>query len=198
MIPCIKRGVKHTYIKKRQNSAAIQFVTKGASVGACRCDACGAVLIADPARKACPSCSAVPFVARPIDRLAGASDVGALGRKSAVRYFAMRIVPLVLLVTGIVWGLERYVPRSSDPRKTDAVTACQVALRGVATNPSKANIPYREPQGTGGDFLVSWPIGAGLQLQNGFGALVDASASCIYSVPKGRVTALSVNGKSVL
>ncbi|WP_180188109.1 hypothetical protein [Achromobacter insuavis] len=112
-------------------------------------------------------------------------------------YFAIRIVPLILLIGGVIWSLERYAPRGGDSRETDAITACQLALRGAAMNPSQAKIPYRKPTESGGSYLVSWPLGAGLQLQNGFGALIDASAACDYSVSLGRVTALTVNGKSV-
>lgn len=133
-----------------------------------------------------------------MERVGTASAAPTSGQTKNLPYFTIRIVPLVLLVGAIVWGAERFIPRTGNSGDADAITACQLAVRGVATNPSSANIPYRKPLESGGAYLVSWPVGAGLQLQNSLGALIDASASCIYNVSVGRVTALSVNGKSVL
>lgn len=76
--------------------------------------------------------------------------------------------------------------------------ACQKAIKRASLNASKAVVPYRPAARSGADYLVSWSGGSGLQLMNGFGAMLDASASCIYNASSRNVTALSINGKSLI
>lgn len=166
-------------------------------MGACRCDACGAILAVEPARKACPSCMAEPFTGRLIETAEPATGLRKPTGAGRAGYLAARITAVVLLAVGTVFVLERFMPSSTDANSVLAVTACQDALRGAAINPSRAIIPYRGPVKSDGVYLVSWPSGTGLQLQNGGGTLVDASASCDYSASHGKVTTLTVNGKVV-
>lgn len=79
--------------------------------------------------------------------------------------------------------------------------ACQEAITMAAKNPSSAEVPYAKVkliagEGVKGDYVVNWRHGDGLRLQNGFGAMIDATAQCFTS--DGRITDLSINGETVL
>ena len=76
---------------------------------------------------------------------------------------------------------------------------CADAIRLSAKNPSSAKIPHPQQRGRNADgpgFVINWPHGNGLRLQNGFGAMVDTTASC--TVTDGRVTRLLLDGNEML
>lgn len=71
----------------------------------------------------------------------------------------------------------------------------------AAKNPSSAEVPYAKVrlirgEGVKGEYVVNWRHGDGLRLQNGFGAMIDATAQCVTA--DGRITSLFINGESVL
>ena len=81
----------------------------------------------------------------------------------------------------------------------DAEVLCQEAIRRAAKNPSGAKIPPGSSRGVNADgpgYVVNWSHGAGLRLQNGFGALIDTTASCV--AVNNRVISLVLDGEKVL
>ena len=82
-----------------------------------------------------------------------------------------------------------------------AEALCSEALKKAAKNPSSVEIPSVKAKAWGGfkpngQYLVRWEHGDGLRLQNGFGAMMDATAIC-WVDPDG-VFSLSINDKKVL
>lgn len=81
--------------------------------------------------------------------------------------------------------------------EADALVDCQMAIKAASRDRSKVSAPFRASSGTGaGDYYFAWPAGAGLQMPNGVGVVVDASASCYHNGKQ--ITGLTINGEKVL
>jgi hypothetical protein len=59
---------------------------------------------------------------------------------------------------------------------------CAAVLKALAKNPSSARIPRARAIDIGdGHVQYDWRHGDGLALQNGFGAMIDTTASCVLN-----------------
>lgn len=113
---------------------------------------------------------------------------------------AVIILPVVLVVKVMSWWSSEPEPK---PRTTQtrplsqsmALLHCQRAIKSVATNPSAARIPAVGVDESGAQFRYVWRHGGGLRLQNGFGALMDASATCVISKSTRKITELTIDGR---
>lgn len=73
---------------------------------------------------------------------------------------------------------------------------CQHAIKQAAKNPSSADVPYTRGTAIPGGFRYHWARGDGLRLQNGFGAMMDATATC--EVDSTQITSLTINGNKII
>lgn len=81
----------------------------------------------------------------------------------------------------------------------DALLFCQNALKRVARDPEKASIPYVEDLGSGMESYFAWGAQTKMaRMRNGLGLEVATSASCVVDRASKRITALTVDGKSIL
>lgn len=80
----------------------------------------------------------------------------------------------------------------------DALTECQLAIKKASLNSEAARVPYRDVRTTDPEFVISWPRGSGLLLQNEFGTMIESSASCAFDRRLQRITVLTINGKDVI
>lgn len=104
----------------------------------------------------------------------------------------------VVLLLG--YGCSRVIGPAKDRDDTllTAFQSCDRAIRLAAKNPSAAEVPFppqrkRGPEG----WNFYWLHGDGLQLQNGFGAHVEATAICSTDPTGSRVTGLLLDGRHV-
>jgi|SRR5690606_9512414 len=87
----------------------------------------------------------------------------------------------------------------SGPYAADALSMCRQAIKAASANPSAAKIPSANNIGPeGGEFRFSWPHGSGLQLQNGYGAMIDTGATCSVSADGKRITFLFLNDEVLI
>ncbi len=108
----------------------------------------------------------------------------------------MKIVAIAVL--GLAVAMLAGCKQSPEQR---AEALCYEALKRAAKNPTSAEIPRPkvkpwDPAKSEGHYLVRWDHGDGLRLQNGFGAMLDATAVCW--VDEGGVFGLSINDVQVL
>lgn len=81
----------------------------------------------------------------------------------------------------------------------DALTMCQSAIRRVARDPDKAEIPYVENFGTGNEYYFAWGGSTkAIRMRNGLGLDVATSAACIVSKTSRQITLLTLDGSSIL
>lgn len=113
------------------------------------------------------------------------------------QHFIGALVILLLVAFGVHWcansGGNRSGPDSL--RSSRALLHCQKAIKAVAANPSAAKIPGVSVDESALEFRYVWRHGGGLRLQNGFGALMDASATCVISKSTRKITELTIDGR---
>lgn len=79
-----------------------------------------------------------------------------------------------------------------------AFSSCAAKLKDVAKNPSSARIPAASSLSVQDRGLrLEWNHGSGLAFTNGFGALLDTTATCSTSSDGVRVRELIVDGGTV-
>lgn len=103
-----------------------------------------------------------------------------------------------LVVVGLSVALLVGCKQSPEQR---AEALCFEALKRAVKNPTSAEIPTPKVSewksgGSYPHYLVRWDHGAGLRLQNGFGAMLDATAICW--VDERGVFGLSINDVQML
>lgn len=108
------------------------------------------------------------------------------------------IVGLLVFFLAVIFALSAS-EQSKHPGMTEAYDRCEQAVRLTAKNPTTAKIPNVRIDGRyrsyGYDF--EWPIGTGLQMQNGFGAMIDTQATCGYNTATKSVVYLVIDDKTV-
>lgn len=77
---------------------------------------------------------------------------------------------------------------------SDALELCRQAIRNASINPNTAVVPWRDGLADQRGWTYSWPHNSGLQLQNGFGAMVAGVATCKVSATSHAITTLTING----
>ncbi|MCS4508912.1 hypothetical protein [Xylophilus ampelinus] len=81
----------------------------------------------------------------------------------------------------------------------DALLLCQEAIKRASRDPDRADVPYVANHGRGDEYFFAWGRETKFaRLRNGLGIEVPASASCIVSGARRRVTQLTLDGKSIL
>ena len=87
--------------------------------------------------------------------------------------------------------------REPDPERV-ALETCVQAIKLSSRNSETARVPAEvNVSETPDEFAFAWPRGQGLQLQNGFGAMLDAQATCLTD-STGKILSLTIDGKPII
>lgn len=119
----------------------------------------------------------------------------------------MRWIGILAVVLMLAWCMSLGISDPPTPAERaatqqrsaemDALVDCQFAIKAASLNSDAADVPPVKNWGKPGDYYFAWPRGSsGLRLQNGFGAMLDASAACFHDGTK--ITGLTINGKDVI
>lgn len=107
-----------------------------------------------------------------------------------------------VIVFGIIGSCAALMSKPDGERgfgSSEALGMCQAALKSVARDPDKADIPYVENMGRGSEYYFAWGAQTKMaRMRNGLGLDVAVSASCIVNGVTRRITSLSLNGRSIL
>lgn len=110
-----------------------------------------------------------------------------------------KVLAAVIIVGGLLTFCTGKVDTSKGMRESDALWLCQKALKTISRDPENADIPYVSDQGQGSEFYYAWGTNTKVvRMRNGLGLDVATSASCIVDGKNQRITALTLDGKSVL
>lgn len=124
-------------------------------------------------------------------------------RLKVKQYGCLPVLALLILVGVIYMGISgqhgdgRSPSASTDDHHLDALYLCQQAIKGIARNPSSAEVPFAHDKGDGAQHIFVWKMGDGLRLMNDFGAKLDAAAVCRTDADGRVLTQLTVNGKDI-
>lgn len=89
-------------------------------------------------------------------------------------------------------------PSSTKVSQSVALTSCQFALKAMSKDPETAEIPYVENFGSGNEFYFAWGASTKpVRMKNGFGAILSYGASCIVDGTTGKITSISLDGKTM-
>ena len=89
--------------------------------------------------------------------------------------------------------------REEEKRRSDALYACQLAMKGLARDPEKADIPYVDVFDGKDVYMVAWGASTRMmRMKNGLGLEVAATGSCDVDKSTGQIISLTFNGKQVL
>jgi hypothetical protein len=107
------------------------------------------------------------------------------------------------VVLGLVINFAAQVASPTSDTKTfewnDALTMCQLTIKGLARDPETADVPYVSNLGKGNEFYFSWGHSTKFaRMKNGLGLDVPVSASCIVDRERQKITSLTVDGKTII
>lgn len=150
---------------------------------------------------ACPNCGA-PVVA-PVELVAEAEEGS--GRLKIIGIVTAVIIAGLLYQSATREDRLRANARDAAAQAAaplsslDALLLCQNALKRVSRDPEKATIPYVEDSGRGTESYFAWgPSTKMARMRNGLGLEVAASASCIVDRANKKITALTLDGKTII
>ncbi|WP_409266854.1 hypothetical protein [Massilia sp. BHUDP2] len=127
------------------------------------------------------------------------APVASTGQMSPARLWFSYTILVVIAVLVILIGYRVVVP-SEEKKHAQKVSAallnCQQRIAGLAEYGGAEAPPYTKNYGKGDEFYFAWGRGS-FHFQNGFGAKVPMSASCIGSVSTGQIEQLTLNGKTI-
>lgn len=138
---------------------------------------------------ACPKC--------------GAPVVAEAPKASPVSVVPMwqKVVASALLV-GFLYSCIDRASKPTPPKAfgaAEALTLCQNAFRAVVLDPDRAEFPYVPSSVSGDEIMFSWGAGTRMmRMRNGLGLDVPASGYCAVSKTTKRVTALTLNAKTLI
>lgn len=100
----------------------------------------------------------------------------------------------------IVIAANQQPAQSSDGQEAGALLHCQIAIRRASLNGARADVPTVRNvyPATEGQYAFDWKGGSGLQLQNGFGAMVDTYATCLVSKKDLEIDRLLIGSDTVI
>lgn len=82
---------------------------------------------------------------------------------------------------------------------SEALQACQKALRSAARDPEKAEVPDVGAMHGGADWRFLWNANSRVvRMQNGLGAQVAVTALCVVDEDNGRIKLLTLDGKQLV
>lgn len=147
-----------------------------------KCAECGAD-ISDTA-KACPHC-------------------GAPAKKAIKK--SQRLAKIIVLTLGAVWIYSIFSGSSSSDNahtfgESEALVICQQAIRSVAKDPEKADIPaIKGGLADDGTYVFHWGGSTRMaRMRNGLGLEVAVTADCAVHKDTHKLTRLVIDGKDII
>lgn len=83
-----------------------------------------------------------------------------------------------------------------DRKVNTGLLACQQRIAGLAEFGAAEMPPHTKNWGKGDEFYFAWPTGS-FHFENGLGASVPMSASCVGFVTTSEIRHLTVNGRDI-
>lgn len=156
------------------------------------------------AAETCPECSTAydPTTFVFAQRSASSGDGVAPANPATVATARQKITSVIAVVILAAGLLAMWTHESKPPVFGEAAAfgLCRDAIRAVAKDPDRAEIPVVGNASSGGaEFYFAWGVSTQhLRLRNGLGLEVPASGSCIVNASTKTVTSLTLNGKTVI
>lgn len=117
--------------------------------------------------------------------------------KKGASYLALGALMLYGLSSCLEAGNKPSAPIGSS--ESGALTLCQSALQRVSLDPATAEVPYVDDMGKGGEFYFAWGASTKpVRMKNGMGTMRAAGASCTVNKQTGKITSLTLDGKTVM
>lgn len=114
-------------------------------------------------------------------------------------WFNVFCISAIVVFSGlIVYRLA--IPSDDELQKRKvgaALFACQQRIVGLAEYGGADTPPYVKNYGRGDEFYFAWGLGS-FHFNNGFGAPLPMSASCIGQLSTGEIRQMTLNGKDIL
>ena len=97
---------------------------------------------------------------------------------------------------GVAAASKPAAPKPLD--KIEALTACQMLIKGLVDDPKTTDVPYIEGSDAGGDFNFKWSKDSKLvRVRNHLGIEVGLPAFCSVNKVNREFTQLNINGKNI-
>ena len=153
------------------------------------CSSCGKDI--SPRAKACPHCGEERPADVPI-------EVPARAQRSAKQKTRVDLI-LIAVVIGVGLVLKFSGGSTEPPRafgETAAFGLCRTIIARLSRDPEKAEIPWVENTGEGGNFRFTWAFNSRtMRMRNGLGLEVPMTGSCTVDASQQRVSSLTLDGK---
>lgn len=115
------------------------------------------------------------------------------------------IVVVVLVVFGVIGNCsgEKTAGTTSSAStgvsQSMALASCQYALKALSIDPASAEVPYVNNFGSANEFYFAWGASTKpVRMKNSFGTILSVGASCIVDGSSGKITSLTLDGKTML
>lgn len=109
------------------------------------------------------------------------------------------LLSLIVVPVALLFLFEEQKPVPKMLTHPEALTMCQIAVKRTARDPETAKVPYVDNYGKGSEFYYAWGRETKFaRMKNGLGLEVPVSASCTIDGVYKRITALTVDGKSII
>ncbi|MFD1709820.1 hypothetical protein FVQ98_14200 [Ottowia sp. GY511] len=142
--------------------------------------------------------------AQPVQQEVASEETPAQGKKRTRPVVKALAVFFALVLFIVFYGEATKGPApAQSPADTQAAGAllhCQTAIRRASRNAQRAVVPS-VPQSFPLDadqYGFEWKSGSGLQLQNGFGAMLDTYATCVVSKRDLEIDWLEIGSETVV
>lgn len=106
----------------------------------------------------------------------------------------------------LVFGNKSNVPQQREaPKQKEFLTSaqawatCQNAMLAAAKFPDKAEVPFVDDQAGLSEGYFAWgPETKHMMMMNGLGLLAPTTGSCNVDKVTGKITGLTINGKTII
>lgn len=168
------------------------------SSAAAACPHCGA-----PSNRVAPAAESVQQAVTPGEAVAQSEPSGG-GVLSVLKWGAGLFVVAWMLSlctgkSGSDGGPTPVATANQGLTHSYALTVCQMAMKKIARDPDKAEIPYVKGSEDSGFFYFAWGADTKhMRMRNGLGLEVPASGTCYVDKVQKRITQLTLNGQQVI
>lgn len=107
------------------------------------------------------------------------------------------LLVIVALANWDSWFSESPQEEADRIARVDARTNCEELIKRASVNRETADVPSPTITKDGPQFRLVWAHSNPIKLQNGFGAMIDSTGSCVFEPGVG-VTALNIDGQSLI
>jgi hypothetical protein len=122
-----------------------------------------------------------------------------MDKKSGVSENVIGTILGLVAVGGFFYWQATDTPEPRPFHRLDALAMCQQAIAGYAIDKDKAEVPPVGHIESGGEYIFSWGASTKhARMRNGLGIDAPVSASCAVNASTRAITALTIDGKTVI